>query len=229
MRTRAAARALEAMAPALAAEVLAEIVRGAGRGDPAPMAAFGRALAGPGGIAYGAAAEIYAAAAERGLTEVQWLLFAPPPRAAREDPATAADPLLEALTLGHRKAMARGHRDPDLLARLAADGEPTVVRELLRNPKLTEPLVVRIAARRPCRAETLRCVYESRRWRVRPAVLAALAKNPYLEPALALQLLPQLERAAVQEIAGDREMSAAVRALARRLGVLRSAGTRRAR
>ena len=53
-------------------------------------------------------------------------------------------------------------KDPDFLARLAAEGAPEVVRELLRNPQLTEPFAVRIAARRPCRPETLRLLAESR-------------------------------------------------------------------
>jgi hypothetical protein len=221
MRKRAAARALAGMPAGLAAEVLAVLVRRAGAGDPGALAAVGQALVDPAAVPYDVAAALYAAAAERGLVEVQVLLVAPPGRAAREAAADRPDPLVEGLSLGHRKTLARAQRDPDLLARLAADGEPAVVRELLRNPRLTEPLVVRIAARRPCRPETLRCVWEHRRWRVRPGVLAALAKNPFLEPALALQVLPSLETAALREIAGDREMSAAVRALARRLAVLR--------
>jgi hypothetical protein len=224
MRTRAAAAALAQLPPALAAGVLAELVRGGAAAHRAAMGAMGRALAEPGLLSYDFTAEVYAEASRRGFLEVQVLLVQPPARRGREDAAERPDPLLQALSLGHRKTLARGHRDPDLLARLAADGEPSVVRELLQNPRLTEPLVVRIAARRPCRPETLRCVWEERRWRVRPGVLAALAKNPFLEPALALQLLPALGLRDLQEVAEDREMSAAVRALARRLAVLREAG-----
>jgi hypothetical protein len=219
MRTGAAARAIGAMPPGLAAEVLSALALAPG-GEPA-ISAVGRALVEPGAIAYGKTAAIYAAARERGLTEVQALLFAPPAREGREEPPDRPDPVLEGMTLGHRKALARATRDPDVLARVAADGDPAVVRELLRNPKLTEPLVVRIAARRPCRPASLRCVWEDRRWRVRPAVKTALAKNPFLEPALATKLLPSLDVAALREIEQDREIAAAVRALARRLGVVR--------
>ena len=47
--------------------------------------------------------------------------MAPPPQQAWQAPADKADPRLSRLTLGHKKAMARTHRDPDLLARLAAE------------------------------------------------------------------------------------------------------------
>jgi hypothetical protein len=113
--------------------------------------------------------------------------------------------------------MARAHRDPDLLARLAAEGDPAVVRELLRNPRLTEPFVVRIASRRPCRPATLRCVWESRRWRTRPAVALALARNPYVETELALEIASGLGAGELRELARDRAVHPLVRALARRL------------
>ena len=67
-----------------------------------------------------------------------------------------------------------------------------MVRELLRNPLLTEPFAVRIAARRPGNPATLRLLAESRRWRTRTAVMVALVHNPCAEPAVALKLLPGL-------------------------------------
>lgn len=120
--------------------------------------------------------------------------------------------------------MARGHRDPDLLARLAAEGEPVVVRELLRNPRLTEDLVVRIAARRPCRPQTLRCLHEDPRWRSRPAVVRAIAQNPFAEPELVAKLLPTLATRQLVAIRADAALHALVRALAARLVSGRSAG-----
>src|SRR5689334_18080660 len=147
MRRRAAARALEELAPSVAAAVLAELVRHGGSEHRVAMAAVGQALVEPGAVSYDALAALYAEAAARGLTEVQVLLVRPRPRAGFEEPQTRPHPVLEGLSLGHRKMLARGDGDPDLLAGLAADGDPTVVRELLRNPRITEPLVVRIAAR----------------------------------------------------------------------------------
>ena len=110
--------------------------------------------------------------------------------------------------------MARAKRDPDLLARLAAEGDPVVVRELLRNAQLTEPFVVRVASRRPCRPLTLRCIFEARRWRTRPAVALALARNPFVETEVALKLLAALGTADLRELASDGVLHPLVRAVA---------------
>ncbi len=149
------------------------------------------------------------------------LLVSPPPRKAWTEPRDRPDPRLAHLTLGHKKALSRANRDPDLLARLAAEGEPSVVRELLANPQLTEEFVVRIAARRPCRPSTLRCICDARRWRARTAGALAVAKNPYAETGLALGLLPALGAAELREIADDGALHPLVRALADRLATRR--------
>jgi len=217
IRARAAARALAAMAPERAAAVIAVLVDGAAR-DPGPAAAVGQALLDPGaGIGYDQLAGVYLAAAERSLEQVTSLFLAPPPHRAWEEPFDKSDPRIAHLTLGHKKSLARKHRDPDLLARLAAEGEPSVVRELVRNPQLTEAFAVRIAARRPCRPETLRCLFEERRWRTRPAIALALVRNPYLETEIALKLLPALPARELKEISRDGSLHLLVRALARRL------------
>jgi hypothetical protein len=225
MRTRAAARALAALEPAAAAELLGDAVTLAGRGETALAAALGEALLAPAPeLSYEHLAAIYAAAAAAGHDEIRGLLMAPAPRRAYQEPRDRADPGLSHLTLGHKKALARSRRDPDLLARLAAEGEPVVVRELLRNPRLTEELVVRIAARRPCRPETLRRLHEEPRWRVRPAVARALASNPYAEPELVAKLLPGLGTRQLTAIGADASLHAMVRALAVRLVSGRLAG-----
>ncbi len=222
IRARAAARAFAASDPERAAAVIAALLRGRAPGLRAAAAAVARALAAPGDdLRYAWLADLYAAAAESGLTEVTALLVAPPPRRAYEEPRDKADPRLAHLTLGHKKAMARAHRDPDLLARLAAKGEPSVVRELLRNPQLTEDFVVRIAARRPCRPGTLRCIWESRRWRTRPAVARALVRNPYVETELALKLVLSLPTGELREIARDATLHPLVRAVAERVAAQR--------
>jgi len=223
MRGRAAAREIEAYPPPLAAEVVAALVDLAAEGEPVAVAAVGRAFAAA-WVSYEARSALYAAAAAAGLVEVMALLLAPPPHAGWQEPRDKADPRLATLTLGHKKTMARSHRDPDLLARLAAEGEPTVVRELLRNPRLTEDFAVRIAARRPCRPETLRCLFEDRRWRLRPRVAVALVRNPYVETEIALKLLPTLAEREVTELARDGSVHALVRATAVRLLALREGG-----
>jgi hypothetical protein len=217
-RAGAAARALASLSAEQAVRVIAALAR---LGDPEGRAAHiavGQALVGPdAALLYDHLAEVYAVAASEDLLEVTSLLVAPP--AAREwvAPRDRADARLSHLTLGHKKTLARTHRDPDLLARLAAEGEPPVVRELLRNPLLTEPFAVRIAARRPMRPETLRLLAESRRWRTRTAVMVALVKNPFAEPAVALKLLPFLPAPELGEVASDGTVHPLLRATAARL------------
>ena len=180
---------------------------------------MGQAFLDPGAeLSYEVRAALYAAAAEHGLTEVTSLFLSPPPLKAWTPPRDPPDARLAHLSLGHKKALARVQKDPDLLARLAAEGAPEVVRELLQNPQLTEPFAVRIAARRPCRPETLRLLAESRRWRTQPAVAMAVARNPYTEPAVSLKLLGFLAKANLQDLGRDGKVHPLVQALAQRLG-----------
>ena len=127
-------------------------------------------------------------------------------KAAKElelDAAKRLDAKLFTQSLGHLKTQARLTRNPDQLARLATASEPTVMRNVLQNPRLTEDLVVRIAARRPARPEPLIEIWRSPRWSVRPAVRRALALNPYLPPEVAARIVPMLARADLAELLGD--------------------------
>lgn len=219
LRAGAAARHLGALEPAEAVSVLGALVRAGHVPEArAALTAAGQALVDAGeGLPYPWRADVYAEATARGATEVAALLVAPPPQRAWTEPRDKADARLAHLTLGHKKAFARAQRDPDLLARLAAEGDPVVVRELLRNAQLTEPFVVRIASRRPCRPATLRCIFEERRWRTRTAVALALVRNPYVEPELALKLLPAVGTADLREIARDGVLHPLLRAVAARI------------
>jgi hypothetical protein len=219
VRARAAGRALRALEPETAAQTISALVARAGvGGGSAVVAAVGQAVLDPqAGLAYDWLAGVYAFATERGLEEVRGMLLSPAPQRLWAEPLDKADPRLAHLTLGHKKSLARLQRDPDLLARLAAEGEPVVVRELLRNPQLTEPFALRIASRRPCRPETLRCLWQERRWRTRPAVLGALVRNPYLEPEVALKILPSLPAGELEEIADDGTLHPLVRAVSRKV------------
>lgn len=217
-RAGAAARALAALPAEAAVRVVAALARSAEGKARAAMAAVGQALVGPdAALLYDHLAEFYAVATEQDLLEVSSLLVSPPAQRAWVPPRDKGDSRLSTLTLGHKKTLARTHRDPDLLARLAAEGDPMVVRELLRNPLLTEPFAVRIAARRPMRPETLRLLSESRRWRTRPAVMLALVRNPWAEPALALKLLALLPAAELAEVGRDATVHPLLRATAARL------------
>jgi hypothetical protein len=90
-----------------------------------------------------------------------------------------------------------------------------VVRELLRNPLVTEAIAARIAARRPVRPEVLRALHEDPRFRTRVAVRRALARNPYVETEIALHILPTLPPGLVEEMSRDGTLHPAVREAAR--------------
>ncbi len=218
IRARAAARALSRSDPDLAVLTLAALARGADVQARTALLAVGQAFLDPEAeLSYQTRAALYAAAAARELAEVTTLFLSPPPHKAYTPPRDPPDGRLARLSLGHKKTLARVHKDPDLLARLAAEGTIEVVRELLRNPQLTEEFAIRIAARRPCRPETLRLLAESRRWRTQPAVAMAIARNPYSEPSVSLKLLAFLKTADLVDLSGDGAIHPLVRALADRL------------
>jgi hypothetical protein len=116
-----------------------------------------------------------------------------PPRVPREDGPGRSVPL------GERKSLAR-RPDRDTLQRLLADPHPDVIRRCLRNPRLTEDDVVKLAARRPGRGDVLTETARSR-WVHRPRVRMTLVMNPatplqVVAPLVGLLLRPELEMAA---------------------------------
>ena len=116
-------------------------------------------------------------------------------------PAGALDPADEklvpdygrgrVLTLGERKSLAR-RPDRKLIDRVLRDPHPDVIELLLMNPRLTEPDVVRLCARRPNSPDILLRVFRSVRWAVRPKVRTSLALNPCVPPAIAEAIVPLL-------------------------------------
>lgn len=131
--------------------------------------------------------------------------------------AARADLRLVSLPLGVLRSRARLTRNPDELARLAVVSNPVVLREVLKNPRLTEPLVVRVAARRPARPEPLIEIWRASRWSVLPRVRRALAFNPYLPPAVGAKIVPLLTRADLAELVADSAVHPALREQAERL------------
>jgi hypothetical protein len=142
---------------------------------------------------------------------------APPQKEFDEDAAARADATAFSQSLGHLKQQARLTRDPDTLSRLATVSNPSVLRNVLINPRLTEDLVVRIAARRPARPEPLVEIWKSPRWSVRHAVRRALVFNPYLPPEVGAKIVPLLNTKDLRELAQDSAVHAALREQARRL------------
>ncbi|PZR08252.1 MAG: hypothetical protein DI536_25450 [Archangium gephyra] len=133
------------------------------------------------------------------------------------DAAARADAKLFTLPLGVLKSRARLTKNPDELSRLAVASNAAVIREVLKNPRLTEELVVRIAARRPARPEPLEEIWRSPRWNTQPAIRRALVFNPYLPPDVGVKIVPTLSPADLRALAVDGKVHLSVRELAARL------------
>jgi hypothetical protein len=219
VRKRAAARALLALPPLEAARLLEELLVLERTGDEAAACVLGTTLAAL--EDEGLCGDFTASLARLPRTSlpeaVEGLLASgPPARTLDEDAAARADARNFPETLGLLKTRARTTRDADTLSRLALASHPHVVRNLLLNPRLTEPDVVRLAARRPARGEPLVEVWRSR-WSCRHLVRRALVFNPYLPPEVGVKLVPLLLRTDWEEIKEDGSLHPAVRAEARTL------------
>jgi len=122
---------------------------------------------------------------------------------------------------GERKNLAR-RAGPAIIDRLTYDLDPLVVRDLLKNPRLTEQHVVKMAARRPNRPEILEEIFKNPKWIARYQVKLALARNPYTPPRIAAGLLVFLTEHDINEVANHASLHEEVRQQARKL--LRSKG-----
>jgi hypothetical protein len=103
------------------------------------------------------------------------------------------------ISLGLRKAYARG-RDRFKLDRLRFDRNPAVIRNLLRNPRVVEGDVIRVAAQRPTNPACLVEVYRSTRWISRYPLKKALAFNPYTPLDIVVALMPHLLRQDLRDL-----------------------------
>lgn len=161
-------------------------------------------------------AEVYRIAREENEDEVADALVMAQPK---QGPAPASKVLgdheLSELTLGERKSLARCH-DKHLLDRLLFDPDPSVVRNILYNPLITERDVVRITSRRPALVENLREVYKSK-WGERYHVRLSLVCNPYTPTDLSIKLVCFLLKKDLQAICRDGSLHTLVRRQASRL------------
>lgn len=117
------------------------------------------------------------------------------------------------LTLGERKSFAR-KPDRFMLDRLLRDPDPSVIRNVLGNPRITEDDVVRLAARRPNFADVIEEVIRHARWSGSERVRLAIVLNPYTPPAVAVPLVPLLLRQELQQVTEATTVPAVVRAAA---------------
>jgi hypothetical protein len=179
------------------------------------------ALSEPELLSYPVRVELYEAAKLGGREEIARMLFdvSPGPAGADDagdEAARAERPLVprgRPLTLGERKALARGHRR-DVLEKLVRDPHPDVVSILLGNPHLTERDVLRIATRRPAPVSTLTAVAASERWITRYSVKRALVLNPSTPPHITVRLAATLGSADLQLVAADANLPEVLRSQA---------------
>jgi len=165
---------------------------------------------------YEVLAEVYRLAGDEENEAVKHLLtVATPMRGPLELHEVPSDLEMSRITLGRRKYLARG-QNRGHLDRLLLDSDPSVVCNLLRNPRLVEQDVVRLAARRPARDIIQREIYSSR-WGGRYKVRMALICNPYTPTDLSIKLAGFLLRKDLRMITRDHGLHSLVRAEAERL------------
>ncbi len=196
-----------------AARLLAEVVEAVARRAPGSVPAYLPLLrleAISARTGAGRMAAVLEAARSLSLTAAEFVLefHGPPVRGGELGPPP--DPVLEEYSLGHRKVLARGPRNP-LMERVLRDPDPRVVREVLRNPRVREAEVVAIASRRPCPEAVFRLIAESEAWIHRPAVQRAVVRNPYAPPRLAVALLVLQPEGVLRDVANEKGLHPAVR------------------
>jgi len=116
-----------------------------------------------------------------------------------------------ARTLGERKWLAR-RPDRDTIEHLLRDPHPAVVAGCLRNPRVTEEDVVRLAAQRPGRGDVLAEVARSR-WVHRPRVRLALVLNRATPIEIAVRIAGLLTKPELGLVAGSTGVAPALRAV----------------
>ncbi|HEY8089051.1 MAG TPA: hypothetical protein VIF09_14430 [Polyangiaceae bacterium] len=116
------------------------------------------------------------------------------------------------LTLGERKSLAR-RPDRGVMEHLFGDPHPDVIHRLLRNPRVLEDDVVRLAARRPGRSDVLVEIARATKWVHRPRVRMALVMNPATPPEIAARIAGLLLRPELELVVGSPAVPAPVRAV----------------
>ena len=157
-------------------------------------------------------------AGDKGFHAVERLLSKPSPIKGLQKPPPSQDGywLEDYFTVGERMSLAKG-QDRQALERLMSDPQPLVIRQLLKNPRLTEHEVVRITARRPANPSVLEEIYKSPRWVGRYEVKVALVRNPYTPPRIGIALVNFLLRNDLVEVKNDAQLHPTLREAAREL------------
>lgn len=151
------------------------------------------------------------------LDEVVALLIDVPPqmRIYHTEERESRDPAQDYISLGMRKSLAR-RQSLDVLESLVREQDPSVVRNLLGNPRTVEEMVVKMASLRPTSADVLEEISFHPKWSARYPVKKALAFNPYSPPRAVHALLPTLVMGDLFEVTLSPTLHPDVRAGAKR-------------
>lgn len=125
------------------------------------------------------------------------------------------DPVQDYIPLGMRKSLAR-RQSLDVLESLVREQDPSVIHNLLNNPRTVEEMVVKMAALRPTSADVLEEICFHPKWSARYTVKKALAFNPYSPPRAVHALLPTLVMGDLIEVTLNPILHPDVRAGAKR-------------
>jgi len=154
---------------------------------------------------------MYTYARKQGYISISHCFLRPPAQRKRgTGECLSPDPPEGDKTLGERRASARS-LDRLVITRVRRDPDPMVVRNLLKNPRLKEEDVIRIASSRPVRAQVLVDISQHRTWLNSPKVQLTLALNPYTPTYIAMALLPLLNLRDLREMSGDHKLHVVVR------------------
>ena len=154
---------------------------------------------------------MYVYARQKGYLSIAYCFLRPPAQRKRgSGECLAPDPPEGDKTLGERRTLARS-LDRHVITRVRRDPDPMVVKNLLKNPRLKEEDVVRIASSRPVRAQVLVDVAHHRTWLNAPKVQLTLALNPYTPTHIAVAILPLLHIRELRDIGRDQNLHVVVR------------------
>ncbi len=92
-----------------------------------------------------------------------------------------------------------------------------MIHNLLRNPRMTEDDVLRLAARRPAHPDVLVEILRHPEWSQRARVRMAIIQNPGSPPEIAVPLVRLLIRPELHQVLAAADISTLVRAAAQEL------------
>ncbi len=117
---------------------------------------------------------------------------------------------LSRLTTGEKMAVAR-RATPEILARLREDPSLEVIKALLENPRLTEPVLLPLVASEATLPRILDLVASTPRWKARYEVRVALSRNSRSPFRVIFEILPTLRRRDLLAVADRDDHSSIVR------------------